>query len=160
MLSLFLPLTLTSQHMPDSSCQNGVCLLSGLTAHNISLGPCSSWKRPHKSHTSYCSTAENMSLHSWELYWELYLLHMLRWTNKGLTGNLQLLLHQLLGVRFHTLLLWFGYLIAIYLRAQGTSFSTVQDSLCSYSWLNGHTLHLTAHLKKPVKTCYHILEYV
>lgn len=23
--------------------------------------------------------------YSWELYWELYLLHMLRWTNKGLT---------------------------------------------------------------------------
>lgn len=92
---------------------------------------------------------ENMSLHSWELHWELYLLHILWWTNKGFTGNLQLLLHQLLGVYFHTLLFWFGYLIVIYLCIKGTSFSTVQDSLRSYSWSNGHTLHSTAHLKKP-----------
>lgn len=141
--------------MSDSSYQNGVCLLSGLsfTAHNISFGPCSSWKRCCAATQAPYFLLLNSQMgkhvmHSWELHWELYLLHMLRWANKGFTDNLQLLLHQLLGVCFHTFLFWFRYLIVIYLLLHGTSFSTVRDSLCSYSWLNGHTLHLTAHLKK------------
>lgn len=73
---------------------------------------------PHKPHTSYCSTTrwENMSLHSRKLYWELHLFHVLRWTNKGITGNLQLLFHHLLGVCFHTFLfgsgIWLWYIYA------------------------------------------------